>query len=173
MMIDQARAFAHAAHAGQRRKNAAGAPYVSHCAEVARLVRLWGGTEAAVAAAWLHDVVEDCAVPLAEIEAQFGAEVAGLVQEMTDDKALPKAERKRLQIANAHRKSPMAALIKLADTTTNLRDVGMDPPVGWDNERRRAYVTWAEAVVDGLPEVPQTGLLAFRETAVRARLAIG
>jgi (p)ppGpp synthase/HD superfamily hydrolase len=139
-------------HVDDRRKGAAKEPYVNHLIEVARLVgEATGGRDAAlVAAAFLHDAVEDQGVPAAEIARLFGEDVASLVLEVTDDKSLPKPERKRLQVVNAPKKSPRAALLKLADKTSNLRAVAASPAEGWPAERRLAYVAWAREVVAGL-----------------------
>ena len=76
-----------------------------------------------------------------------------MVAELTDDKSLTKAERKRLQVVHAPHKTRRAALVKLADKTCNLRDVAHNPPTGWPLERRREYFDWAQSVVDGLPRV--------------------
>jgi guanosine-3',5'-bis(diphosphate) 3'-pyrophosphohydrolase len=72
------------------------------------------------------------------------------VAEVTDDKNLPKAERKRLQVERAARLSPEAKLVKLADKISNLRDVATHPPAHWQLARRREYFDWAKSVVDGL-----------------------
>ena len=80
----------------------------------------------------------------------FGQEVADIVCEVTDDKLLPKAERKRLQIEHASTISRRAKLVKLADKVANLRDVASSPPKDWPLERRREYFDWAKAVVDGV-----------------------
>lgn len=168
-LIDTARDFATAAHAGQIRKDAARSPYVVHLHEVAGLVARFGGTEAAIAAAWLHDTVEDCGVLPEELVARFGAEVAGLVAELTDDKALPKAERKRRQIANAPSKSRDAALVKICDKLSNVRSVGATPPVDWPPERRAAYLDWAAAVVAALPAGAAEARAAFEAVLAEAR----
>ena len=81
--------------------------------------------------------------------------------EVTDDQALPKDERKRLQIAHAHKKSELAAMVKIADKTCNLRDIVSSPPAGWSDQRKREYFDWANAVVDGLPVVNQELLDLF------------
>ncbi|MCA0270756.1 MAG: HD domain-containing protein [Proteobacteria bacterium] len=98
----------------------------------------------------MHDTVEDCAVRPDELERLFGAEVAGVVAELTDDKSLPKARRKKLQVANAPKKSERAALVKLGDKTSNVRSVRLSRPEDWDTARCRAYLDWAEAVAAGL-----------------------
>ena len=77
----------------------------------------------------------------------FGAEVAALVQEVTDDKSLPKEVRKRLQIEKTPHKSVRARLLKIADKTSNLRGLVDSPPTGWTAERLRDYVVWAADVV--------------------------
>jgi len=142
--------FAAAAHVNQRRKGEAAEPYVNHLAEVAELVaRATRGAEPeVVVAAVLHDTVEDTATTLADIEAAFGARVAGLVAEVTDDKSLPKQTRKDLQVAHAAHASRGAQIIKLADKTSNLRSMATSPPAGWSDARRLEYVDWARQVVD-------------------------
>ena len=84
-----------------------------------------------------------------ELEAAFGAEVAGLVGELTDDKGLPKQERKDLQVAHARDASPAAKRIKLADKICNVRDIHRNPPSDWAHDRRVEYLDWAERVVAG------------------------
>jgi guanosine-3',5'-bis(diphosphate) 3'-pyrophosphohydrolase len=72
------------------------------------------------------------------------------VSEVTDDKSLPKAERKRLQIIHAKNSSRRARLVKLADKICNLRDIAANPPASWDLRRKRKYFDWAKEVVDGI-----------------------
>ena len=152
MLLARAFRFAAERHAGQRRKGAAGEPYVNHLAEVAELVaEATGGRDPQlVAAALLHDTVEDTDTTHAELVERFGADVAGLVAEVTDDKSLPKAERKRLQVAHAPSRSARAKILKLADKTSNLRALAASPPADWPPDRRRAYVEWGREVVAGL-----------------------
>jgi guanosine-3',5'-bis(diphosphate) 3'-pyrophosphohydrolase len=76
-----------------------------------------------VQAALLHDTIEDTETTREELIDHFGSDVANLVVEMTDDKSLPKQERKRLQIENAPKKSERAQTIKLADKISNLRSI--------------------------------------------------
>jgi GTP diphosphokinase / guanosine-3',5'-bis(diphosphate) 3'-diphosphatase len=70
-----------------------------------------------------------------------------LVQELTDDKSLPQAERKRLQVQHAPQLSPRARLIELSDKICNLKDLTSTTPVGWPTERKREYLIWAASVV--------------------------
>lgn len=109
--------------------------------------------EAILIAALLHDTIEDTDTTVDEVRDRFGEEVAFLVMECTDDKSLPKQERKRLQVVNAPNKSVGAKQIKIADKTCNLRTLIDDPPIGWDSQRLKEYVLWAESVVSGLKGV--------------------
>jgi (p)ppGpp synthase/HD superfamily hydrolase len=148
----QAANFGAQKHATQKRKGAAGEPYINHLLEVAELVAgtLREPDANLVIAALLHDTVEDTGVKLEELKERFGDDVASLVAEVTDDKALPKAERKRLQIVNAPKKSVRAQVIKLADKISNLRSILKSPPADWSVQRKREYFEWAKQVVDGL-----------------------
>uniref|UniRef100_A0A4X2KI37 Guanosine-3',5'-bis(diphosphate) 3'-pyrophosphohydrolase MESH1 n=1 Tax=Vombatus ursinus TaxID=29139 RepID=A0A4X2KI37_VOMUR len=101
-------------------------------------------------AALLHDTVEDTNTTLEEVEEHFGAEVRGIVDEVTDNKALPKLERKRLQVENASHSSQGAKLVKLADKLYNLRDLNRRTPKGWSEQRVQEYFEWAAQVVKGL-----------------------
>jgi guanosine-3',5'-bis(diphosphate) 3'-pyrophosphohydrolase len=103
-----------------------------------------------LAAAILHDTVEDTDTTRAELLTEFGPMVDSLVAEVTDDKSLTSAERKQRQIDSAPGKSHGAKLIKIADKISNVREIGNDPPVDWSVERRRDYFTWAEKVVAAL-----------------------
>ena len=143
--------FAAQRHSAQRRKGEASEPYINHLVEVARLVAeaTEGSDPSLVVAAMLHDTIEDTATTRGELESEFGPEVATTVAEVTDDKSLPKAERKKLQIEHAARASSRAKMIKLADKTSNLRAIVQSPPVGWSLERQREYFEWAKAVVAG------------------------
>lgn len=149
----RAACFAAERHSTQKRKGAAAEPYVNHLLEVAHLVAtaLDDPDTNLVKAALLHDTIEDAHVLREELAEKFGPDVADLVAEVTDDKSLKKEERKRLQIENAPKKSPRAAVIKLADKIANLRSILNSPPVDWTFERRREYFKWARNVVDRLP----------------------
>ena len=157
-----AEAFARRCHAEQFRKGAAREPYTVHLEEVAVLVSSWGGGEVEISAVWLHDTVEDCPLTSFEdLEAEFGIHIAEIVRELIDDRSLPKEERKRLQVANASKKSASAALVKLADKTSNVGALNHSPPADWSHERRLGYVKWAETVVRALPSVPRHALAEF------------
>jgi (p)ppGpp synthase/HD superfamily hydrolase len=139
-------------HINQRRKGAAQEPYITHLFEVAMLVAeaTAGADTNLIVAALLHDAIEDQGVTRDEIAARFNEDVAGLVVEVTDDKKLPKAERKRLQIEHAPDLTPRAKILKLADKISNLRSVATSPPADWPMQRRADYVSWTAKVVQGL-----------------------
>jgi guanosine-3',5'-bis(diphosphate) 3'-pyrophosphohydrolase len=145
-------AFAADKHRDQRRKNVAASPYINHPIALAHVLVSEGRvTETAVlCAAILHDTVEDTETTFVELEHNFGADIAGIVREVTDDTALPKARRKELQVEHAPHLSHGAKLVKLADKICNLRDVADDPPANWTRERRVEYFEWARRVIEGL-----------------------
>ena len=78
----------------------------------------------------------------------FGQEVADVVQEVSDDKSLPQAERKRLQIECAPNKSLRARLIKIADKTSNVKSIANCPPKNWTRQQMLDYLDWTEAVIN-------------------------
>jgi guanosine-3',5'-bis(diphosphate) 3'-pyrophosphohydrolase len=151
-LLVRALAFAAHQHRDQRRKDASAPPYINHPIALAELLVEVGGIDDPVvlAAALLHDTLEDTEATAAELRAAFGAEVAAIVAEVSDDKSLEKRERKRLQVERAAQLSRRAKLVKLADKTCNLRDVADHPPAGWALARRQEYFDWARAVVDGM-----------------------
>jgi guanosine-3',5'-bis(diphosphate) 3'-pyrophosphohydrolase len=104
----------------------------------------------ALAAAVLHDTIEDTETSYEELRQRFGKEVADVVLEVTDDKSLPKAERKKRQEMHAPHLSRRAKLVKLADKICNLRDIITNPPADWPLERKQEYYEWAKRVIDGL-----------------------
>lgn len=146
-MLASALEFARHKHRNQQRKDAARTPYITHPIEVKEILQNAGVSDTNVlAAALLHDTVEDTDTTHAELVDTFGETVAGLVQECTDDKRLPKATRKQLQITKAAQVSPSAQLVKLADKISNLRSLHHAPPVGWSDTRIRGYFDWSYLV---------------------------
>jgi guanosine-3',5'-bis(diphosphate) 3'-pyrophosphohydrolase len=164
-------AFAADKHRDQRRKDAEASPYVNHVIAVAELLaRVGGVTEPTVlVAAILHDTVEDTETTSQEIADHFGTAVARIVAEVTDDKALPKEERKRLQVEQARDASPAARLVKLGDKIMNVVDVTNQPPPTWDVARRLAYLAWAEEVIAGCRGTNAALERMFDEVVVRGR----
>jgi (p)ppGpp synthase/HD superfamily hydrolase len=139
-------------HRNQRRKGADAFPYINHPIDVADILWRIGSVRDidTIVAAILHDTLEDTDTTPGEIAALFGKDVLALVEEVTDDKTLPKEERKRLQVINAHHKSTAAKLIKLADKISNVNDIRDSPPQEWSIERRLNYLDWANNVALGL-----------------------
>ncbi len=144
--------FAALKHRDQRRKDVEASPYINHPIEVAETIARVGQVTDLVVlqSAILHDTVEDTLTTPEEIEEHFGLEVRRVVEEVTDDKSLPKATRKQLQIDHAPHLSTRAQLVKLADKISNVRAVTETPPADWPLERRVAYLDWTENVVAGL-----------------------
>ncbi|ESP01864.1 hypothetical protein LOTGIDRAFT_172328 [Lottia gigantea] len=139
-------------HKDQRRRDPEKTPYINHPIGVAHILTEEAGITDinVIQAALLHDTVEDTNTTIEEIKEEFGEEIAGIVDELSDDKNLPKAERKRLQIVHAPSASPKAKLVKLADKLYNLRDLQRTKPEGWTSERVEEYFIWAAKVIDGL-----------------------
>ncbi len=148
----RAAAFAADKHRDQRRKDAAASPYINHPITVARLLSEQGGvTDVGVlCAALLHDTIEDTNTTEQELREVFGDRVASIVLEVTDDKSLPKAQRKQLQIEHASRISAEAKLVKLADKIANVSDILHSPPADWSPDRKAEYFQWAGLVIAGL-----------------------
>ncbi len=145
----RAKAFAAEKHRGQTRTNKAKDPYIIHLEEVARLVAESGGSEVEIAAAWLHDTVEDTKTSVEEIRYQFGLEVAHIVDVLTDNAATAKLsipERKLVQAIRVSGQDKSAKRVKLADQTSNARLCALDPPTNWSKSEVLQYVEGAEKV---------------------------
>ena len=131
-LVERARIFATAAHAAvaQLRKYT-NEPYIVHPAEVVEIVRTVEHTDTMLAAAWLHDTVEDTGVTLETIRAEFGAEVADLVGWLTDVSRPDhgnRAQRKAVDRAHTAAAPAAAQTIKLADLISNTRSIVAHDP---------------------------------------------
>ena len=145
----RAAAFAAEKHRNQRRKDQEASPYINHPIQLAHiLVQERIDDPEVLAAALLHDTIEDTNTSLEELQIVFGYEIAGIVGECTDDKQLSKLERKQAQIDHAAHISHKARLVKIADKIANVNDIDDAPPAGWSLERKREYFDWAKQVVD-------------------------
>jgi (p)ppGpp synthase/HD superfamily hydrolase len=151
LLFARALDFAARKHVHQRRKGESAEPYINHLAEVARLLAAApeNNNAAVTVAGLLHDTLEDTDTSYAELAAEFGAEIASLVREVTDNKALPKEARKKHQEDHARHASDGAKMIKIADKTSNLHSIVNSPPRGWDLARKKEYFDWAKRVVEG------------------------
>src|ERR1700751_3332694 len=150
-LVSEAAELAAHRHNGLTRKGRGSEPYINHLAEVANLIAAAtdGADAELVAAAWLHDSIEDTEATREELAQKFSERVASLVVECTDDMSLPKSERRRLQVVNALHKSPGAKLIKIADKVSNIRPRILPGPSAEERADLVDYTNWAEQVVAG------------------------
>lgn len=173
-LVSAAAELAARRHSGQHRKGHGDEPYINHLAEVANLLAVAtdGADAELVAAGWLHDTIEDTDTSRSELAKLFGADVADLVEEVTDDMTLARSERRRIQVIEAPRRSPGAKLIKIADKISNIRArIFFEPGVEQQVELLD-YLTWAEQVISGCRGV-NAGLDAlFDETVANARASL-
>lgn len=124
-MIEKAVSFAAAAHQGAVRKGTT-IPYITHPMETAVIVAMMTGDEEIIAAAALHDVVEDTPVTAQELRREFGDRIAGLVLDETEDKTKTWKERKTRGIAHARTADRDAQMIVLGDKLSNMRSIARD-----------------------------------------------
>ena len=171
----QAAAFAAERHRKQRRKGADADPYINHPLGVAALLASVAHMMApdVLIAALLHDTVEDTETTTEELERLFGSRVRDLVAELTDDKALPKAERKRRQAEHVPGFSAEAKLIKLADLASNVAELIQRPPKAWSLDRKREYLEWQERVAAGCRGANPALERHLAKTVEEAREALG
>lgn len=152
VLLVKALEFSATKHKDQRRKDTEASPYINHPIALAKILcveRRVTDIEV-LCAALLHDTIEDTETTAEELEVHFGKNIASIVMEVTDDKNLPKEERKQLQIEHARHASEKAKLVKIADKIANLRDILNSPPIDWPIERKQAYFDWAKQVIDGM-----------------------
>ena len=173
-LILKAAHFSAQKHSTQRRKDENASPYINHPISVALAIAQIGGVDdpEILAAALLHDTLEDTETTPEELEAEFGKKVCEYVLDVTDDKTLPKDERKRRQIEHAKKISKGAALIKLGDKISNVTDVTNNPPADWDINRRKQYLDWAEKVIENCPKVNDRMENKFQEIIKQGREAL-
>ncbi|BAM92555.1 putative metal-dependent phosphohydrolase [Bradyrhizobium oligotrophicum S58] len=170
-LVSEAAELAARRHAGRQRKGRDEEPYINHLAEVANILSIASNGEDAelVAAGWLHDTIEDTDTTHAELTERFGARVADMVEEVTDDMTLPKSERRAVQVIAAPGKSDGAKQIKIADKISNIRTrVFFEPDLEQQLELME-YLGWAEQVVAGCRGVNAALDALFDETVAHAR----
>ncbi len=173
-LLLEAICFAAEKHRYQKRKGEDESPYINHPLAVAQiLVSTAGVTDLEVLlAAVLHDTIEDTDTTAGELQKKFGNTVRDLVLEVTDDKSLPKEERKRLQVVHAGRLSSEAKLIRLADKIANVEEMTKHPPKGWPTSRRVEYYDWSAAVVNRIRGVNPALELRYTRSLAKARRAL-
>jgi len=176
LLLTKAMNFAAQKHTSQRRKGEAAEPYINHPIEVATELAINGAPLNAIVAALIHDTVEDTGTSEEEIVREFGQNIADIVNEVSDDKTLPKAVRKQLQIEHAAHASAEAKQLKMGDKISNLRAILTSPPAGWEVKEKLEYFNWAKKVVDNcrgvnagleasFDEVYKRGIKAFKPAA--------
>jgi len=170
-LILKALKFSSEKHRSQKRKDEIGSPYINHPIQVAELLWNTGKVQdvSVIIAGLLHDTIEDTNTKADEIKTLFGEEVLNFVLEVTDDKTLPRDERKRLQVDHAHKKSDGAKQIKMADKISNIIDVTYSPPINWSLERKKEYLNWTENVMKGLRGVNPELEKLYDESLIKAR----
>ncbi|MBX9928974.1 MAG: bifunctional (p)ppGpp synthetase/guanosine-3',5'-bis(diphosphate) 3'-pyrophosphohydrolase [Gemmatimonadaceae bacterium] len=130
-LVARAYRFSEKAHTGQTRKN--GDPYVTHCVEVAKILAELQLDSVTVASGLIHDVVEDTAYTVEDVEREFGREVAQIVDGVTKIGHLPQGTREERQVENYRKlllsvaKDARVILIKLADRLHNMRTLEWMP----------------------------------------------
>jgi (p)ppGpp synthase/HD superfamily hydrolase len=143
--------FAAEKHNFQRRKNTTADPYINHCIDAMHILSQAGIEDPNIlAAAVLHDTLEDTKTTFEELIHEFGEEITLLVQECTDDKSLAKIERKRVQIEHSKHIQIGSKLVKLADKISNCKGLLHDPPASWSPEIVKGYFQWSFLVCENL-----------------------
>src|SRR5438132_14015052 len=129
LLVD-ALAFAAYKHRRQRRKDPEASPYINHPIALAHVLSSEAGISntKVLAAAILHDTIEDTETTYEELRERFGRTIAGVVREVSDDKTLSTADRKRLQVEHAEHLSRRARLGKPADKSSKVREIAAEPP---------------------------------------------
>ncbi len=159
-LVERAREYAINAHKRiDHRRKYTQQPYAIHLAEVAKLVSSVTDNPEIIAAAWLHDVVEDTSATLFDIETEFGKGVAALVEDLTDVSKPSdgnRATRKSIDRQHLAQASPEAQTVKLADLIDNCQDI-------CKNDKRFARVFLEE--MDPLLNVLQLGDPSLYELA--------
>lgn len=142
MITTQALIFAAQAHRGQARKYT-GEPYIHHPVEVAGILFPIDSDPNVIAAAYLHDVVEDTDVEIEDIESRFGQRVRDLVWAMTDQGVGNRATRKAFEVDRWSRQNVQAKNLKLADLISNTWSI-----VRYDPDFAKVFRSEMRALID-------------------------
>jgi (p)ppGpp synthase/HD superfamily hydrolase len=154
-LLEGAYRMAREAHHGRRRE---GDTDIDHPVEVAHLLSDTGFDERTVAAALLHDVVEDSATDTDEIEERFGAEVARLVAEMTEDTKIEPYENRKAEHRSRVARDRNVAAIYAADKLAGARDM-LDDPDSVPGPQLDHYIESLVTLRDTHPDLPFLGAL--------------
>lgn len=153
-IVLKARYRSEVAHAGQKRDD--GLPYATHPHKVVQILVDRGHMKPELlAAAYLHDVLEDTDVKREDLVAEFGEEIVGIVDELTNNGAPGRTFDEKHATLNKHarRMTPNAKLVKLADRLHNLRDMG-----SWAAWKQKRYARVTIELLESLKPVPDPGL---------------
>lgn len=148
-LIFKAYSFASKKHTNQRRRDSSSSPYINHPIDVAYTLWEIGKVRDLdiITASILHDTLEDTDTTAGELDAEFGVKVRKIVEELSDNKNLPKDVRKQYQIDHTDSLSFNARNIKLADKICNVEDLIESPPADWPEKRKIEYAAWGNEVV--------------------------
>jgi guanosine-3',5'-bis(diphosphate) 3'-pyrophosphohydrolase len=151
--LNRAQEFARNAHSHLHSVSVSGIarPNIHHIQEVADLVWISGGTDDEVIASWLHDCVEDTDITLDEVEKVFGTNVAQIVDGLTDHrdfKGMDLPTRKGLQAERLKGESTSVHRVKIADQTSNIRSLALDPISDMTHEECYNYICGAKLLAD-------------------------
>lgn len=146
-------------------------PQVEHLQEVADLVWASGGTDDEIAAAWLHDSLEDTSMTPKEIESECGEAVAKIVLALTDSddmRGMQTLERKMKQAELVKTMSDSVKRVKLADQISNVRLMALDPIEAWKVDEIRKYIMGVRIVAEQCGKVSLILDRLFDEEYARA-----
>jgi (p)ppGpp synthase/HD superfamily hydrolase len=162
-VIAKAKLLAEFAHFDQKRKYT-GEPYFNHCEEVAWLTAVFGGSDNMVAAAYLHDVVEDTPITNEQINEWFGSDISNLVYWLTDI-SLPhdgnRAARKLIDRQHTAKASIDAQFIKCADIISNTKSI-----VEHDPNFARVYLREMQGLLGVMTKVENTDIFVMTKESV-------
>jgi GTP diphosphokinase / guanosine-3',5'-bis(diphosphate) 3'-diphosphatase len=148
-LLTEAYKFSAIKHTKQRRKGVLDIPYINHPIEVANLLTHTNSVNdiPLLAAAVLHDTLEDTDTSYEELTDVFGAEISNIVLEVTDDMSLSKERRKQIQVEKAASLSDSAKKIKIADKICNILDI-IQTRYHWSDRQKHEYINWSVQVVE-------------------------
>jgi len=171
--IFKALEFASFKHRHQKRKGAAGIPYINHPIGVALqlLTHLQNPSKEIIITALLHDILEDTSTKAEEIKIRFGEEVLNLVKEVTDDMSLSSRERKEIQIIRAGSLSKEAQHIKIADKICNIRDI-LATSIYWTRRQKIRYIENAVSVISRIKNPDKKLIREFKNSLTEAENAL-
>ena len=156
-------------HKSQRRKGMESVPYINHPIKVTTIITQFipNASDELIAAS-----IEDTDATVDDIKNKFGETIASIVQEVTDDKSLSKAESRRKQIENAPKLSYNAKIIRICDKIANVRDICGENIPDWDFKTKIEYLNWAEQVVYALDKFHEELEFTFKDEVRWGRLKI-